>query len=146
MAGTKATGSKKGKKAEKNAGKRVNVRKETKAGLIFSVSRCSTMMKRMRLSRTQERYAPVFMAAVLQFLCTELFDMAGEVCAQKKKKTISPQHLQIAARNDEEFMKLMGMTQISQGGTNPFVHAALFPGKKGVTHGNEADVRQTQTL
>ena len=86
------------------------------------------------------------MAAVLQYVCSEVLELAGEICQQKKKKTISPQHLQIAARGDEELMKLLSTAMISSGGTIPFVHAALFPGKKGVTEGHAVSAQPTQTL
>ena len=44
---------------------------------------------------------------------------------------MSPQHIQIGVREDDELNKLLAFTHITGGGTNnPHVHAKLFPGKK----------------
>ena len=53
------------------------------------------------------------MAGVLQYVCSEILDLSGEVTLQKKKVQIKPNHITAALRGDEEFTKLMAMTQIS---------------------------------
>ena len=75
------------------------------------------------------------MAATLNYLTSEILELAGEVTAEKKKKIILPSHLQTAVRNDEELVKLLATTQISSGGTKPNIHHSLLPAKKGKAAG-----------
>ncbi|EMP24417.1 Histone H2A type 2-B [Chelonia mydas] len=74
--------------------------------------------------------APVYMAAVLQYLTHEIVDIAGEVAARSKKRRISPRHLQLAIHSDSELKKLLGGVTISQGGVLPLNQPVVLPSKK----------------
>jgi len=67
--------------------------------------------------------------------------LAGDICEQHGRKTIAPQHLNLAIRSDPELAKLMVSSTISQGGMLPNVSTFLFPpkAKKG---GKQADASQ----
>ena len=69
------------------------------------------------------------MAATCDYLCSEILEIAGNICEQHKMKTIKPRHLQLAIRNDEELAKLMANIQISDGGSMPNINDWLFPKK-----------------
>jgi len=43
---------------------------------------------------------------------------------------ITPRHIQLAVRNDEELNKLLGGVTIASGGVLPNIHAVLLPKKK----------------
>ena len=60
--------------------------------------------------------APVYAAAVLEYLCAEILELAGNAARDNKKSRIIPRHLQLAIRNDEELNKLLSSVTISQGG------------------------------
>ena len=107
----------KGKITRSNAGSRKKpVTGHSKAGLIFSVGRIARFLKKGRYSDRFGRSGAVFMAGVLEYLCNEVLELAGNAAEENKKKTIAPRHIGAAIRNDEELNKLMANSQFTEGG------------------------------
>ena len=73
--------------------------------------------------------APVYLCAVLEYLCAEILALAGNAARDNKKSRIIPRHIQLAVRNDEELNKLLGGVTIASGGVLPNIHAVLLPKK-----------------
>ena len=115
-----------GKKA--SSGKKATSR-SAKAGLQFPVGRVARFMKKAKVASRVGAGAPVYMAAVLEYLTAEVLELAGNAARDNKKTRIVPRHIQLAVRNDEELNKLMGGVTIAAGGVLPNVHAVLLPKK-----------------
>eukprot|EP00994_Dinema_validum_P003994 NODE_2018_length_784_cov_211.146939_g1608_i0.p1 GENE.NODE_2018_length_784_cov_211.146939_g1608_i0~~NODE_2018_length_784_cov_211.146939_g1608_i0.p1 ORF type:complete len:149 (+),score=24.65 NODE_2018_length_784_cov_211.146939_g1608_i0:3-449(+) len=107
---------KSGKKVKKTASQKT---KSGKAGLTFPVARCGSLLKSGRYSRRVGQGAPVYLAAVLEYLCAEVLELAANAARDNKKKRISPRFLTLAIRNDEEINKLLAGVTIAGGGILP---------------------------
>lgn len=66
---------------------------------------------------------------VKQYLCAEILELAGNACRDNKKKRVTPRHIQLAIRNDEELNKLLCDVTIAEGGVLPNIHSVLLPKK-----------------
>jgi histone H2A len=74
--------------------------------------------------------APVYLAAVLEYLCAEILELAGNAAHDNKKSRIVPRHITLAVRNDIELDKLLGNVTIAGGGVLPNIHPHMFPKKE----------------
>ena len=104
---------------------------QMRSGLTFAPSRCNRYLREGRYSQRMGASAGVYLAGVLQYLTEEVLELAGKTCLQHKKKTISPQHINLALRSDEELSKMLFMSQISEGGQLSQIHGSLLQGKAG---------------
>lgn len=105
-----------------------------KAGLTFPVGRLGRFLRHGNYSSRVGAGAPVYLAAVLEYLAAEVLELAGNVCRDNGKQRIIPRHVQLAVRSDEELSSLLKNVTIAGGGTMPPLHAALVKGsssKKG---------------
>ena len=106
MAGKAITRKSNSTKPKKGTGTRkAPERAEKKLGLIFGVGRTASALRKGRFSDRFGKGAAIFMAAVLQYLTSEMLEMAGDYCHEKKMNTIFPKHIMHVIRNDEELNK-----------------------------------------
>ncbi len=103
--------------------------KSSKAGLQFPVARVGRYLKKGKYATRVGAGAPVYLAAVMEYLCAEILELAGNAAKDNKKTRINPRHVQLAVRNDEELNKLLGGVTIAGGGVLPNIHAVLLPKK-----------------
>ena len=103
--------------------------RSSRAGLQFPVGRLHRFLREGRYGDRVGAGAPVFLAAVLEYLTVEVLELAGNAAKENKKIRIIPRHIQLAVRNDEELNKLMANTTIASGGVIPSIHPSLIPAK-----------------
>jgi len=121
---------KKGKKTQKwgkTGGKSYS--RSARAGVQFPVGRCHRYIKKyisadMRVGGT----AGVYVAAVMEYLAAEVLELAGNVAKDQKTKRITPRHLQLAIRGDDELDGLIKAT-IAGGGVVPHIDKSLLTTK-----------------
>ncbi|CAK9222298.1 unnamed protein product [Sphagnum troendelagicum] len=111
--------------------KRKAVSKSARAGLQFPVGRLARYLKNGRYAQRVGAGAPVYLAAVLEYLAAEVLELAGNASRDNKKSRIIPRHIQLAIRNDEELGKLLAGVTIAHGGVLPNIHSVLLPNKSG---------------
>ncbi|XP_033934070.2 histone H2A type 1-like [Pseudochaenichthys georgianus] len=103
--------------------------RSSRAGLQFPVGRVHRHLRKGNYAHRVGAGAPVYLAAVLEYLTAEILELAGNAARDNKKSRIIPRHLQLAVRNDEELNKLLGGVTIAQGGVLPNIQAVLLPKK-----------------
>ncbi|XP_021179296.2 uncharacterized protein LOC105935932 [Fundulus heteroclitus] len=125
--GERATGGKARAKAKTRS---------SRAGLQFPVGRVHRLLRKGNYGERVGAGAPVYLAAVLEYLTAEILELAGNAARDNKKTRIIPRHLQLAVRNDEELNKLLGGVTIAQGGVLPNIQAVLLPKKAAKANGS----------
>ena len=103
--------------------------RSSRAGLQFPVGRIHRLLRKGRYAKLVGAGAPVYLAAVMEYLTAEILELAGNAARDNKKSRIIPRHLQLAIRNDEELNRLLAGVTISHGGVLPNIQSVLLPKK-----------------
>ena len=101
--------------------------RSSRAGLQFPVGRIHRHLRKGNYAERIGAGAPVYLAAVMEYLAAEVLELAGNAARDNKKTRINPRHLQLAIRNDEELNKLLQGVTIAQGGVLPNIQSVLLP-------------------
>uniref|UniRef100_A0A3Q2Z4M6 MacroH2A.2 histone n=2 Tax=Hippocampus comes TaxID=109280 RepID=A0A3Q2Z4M6_HIPCM len=122
--------------------------RSSRAGVIFPVGR---MMRYLRTGTHKYRIgmgAPVYMAAVIEYLAAEILELAGNAARDNKKGRITPRHIKLAVANDEELNQLLRGVTISNGGVLPRIHPELLSKKRGsrVKADSQASIPEKKAL
>lgn len=125
--GSKAAPKKRGGARGKKSGETQT--RSFRAGLQFPVGRIHRQLREGRYAARVGAGAPVYLAAVLEYLVAEILELAGNASRDNKRIRIVPRHIQLAVRNDEELNKLLQDVTIASGGVIPNIHSVLIPKK-----------------
>ncbi|XP_065158125.1 histone H2A-like [Atheta coriaria] len=107
----------------------VSKSRSIRAGLQFPVGRIHRLLRKGNYAERIGAGAPVYLAAVIEYLTAEILELAGNAARDNKKTRIIPRHLLLAIRNDEELSSLMSCVTIAQGGVLPNIQSILLPKK-----------------
>uniref|UniRef100_A0A8C5EVV9 Histone H2A n=1 Tax=Gouania willdenowi TaxID=441366 RepID=A0A8C5EVV9_GOUWI len=113
-----------------------SVTKSSRAGLSFPVGRIHRLLRKGNYAERVGSGSSVYLAAVLEYLCAEILELAGNASRDNKKLRIAPRHILLAVRNDEELNKLLAGVTISEGGVIPNIQASLLPKKTKMQKGD----------
>ncbi|XP_053096107.1 core histone macro-H2A.1 isoform X3 [Pangasianodon hypophthalmus] len=105
--------------------------RSVRAGVIFPVGR---MLRYIKHNLPKYRIgvgAPVYLAAVLEYLTAEILELAGNAARDNKKGRVTPRHILLAIANDEELNQLLKGVTIAAGGVLPNIHPELLAKKRG---------------
>ena len=86
------------------------------AGLRFSVELVGAMMASV-CGPSQVKHggtAPVYLAAVLEYMCAELLELAGNEANNLGSPSIGPRHIALAVIGDDELDTMYGRKQGSR--------------------------------
>ncbi|XP_030476956.1 histone H2A.1 [Syzygium oleosum] len=119
------------------------VSKSVKAGLQFPVGRIARFLKKGRYAQRTGSGAPIYLAAVLEYLAAEVLELAGNAARDNKKTRINPRHVLLAVRNDEELGKLLQGVTIASGGVLPNINPVLLPKKPSAADAPKASQRKS---
>uniref|UniRef100_UPI00398EC8F6 core histone macro-H2A.1 isoform X1 n=1 Tax=Pristiophorus japonicus TaxID=55135 RepID=UPI00398EC8F6 len=111
--------------------KSTKISRSAKAGVIFPVGRMLRYIKKGHPKYRIGVGAPVYMAAVLEYLTAEILELAGNAARDNKKGRVTPRHILLAIANDEELNQLLKGVTIASGGVLPNIHPELLSKKRG---------------
>ncbi|NXL63772.1 H2A1A protein, partial [Chordeiles acutipennis] len=108
--------------------------RSSRAGLLFPVSRVDRQLRSGRFAERFGARAPVYLAAVLQWVTRETLDVAGKISKQSKQRRISPSHLQMAVQRSSVLRQLLrGSVPRCHGRAIPWRQHVASPSKKTTT-------------
>lgn len=118
--------------------------KSSRAGLTFSVGRVTSYLRKGKYAARIGTGSSVYLTAVLEYLAAEVLELAGNAARDNHKSRLTPRHIQLAVRNDEELGKLLQDITISEGGVLPNIHSILLPRKTAQKNTSNSNSAQSQ--
>ncbi|XP_009464280.1 PREDICTED: core histone macro-H2A.2 isoform X2 [Nipponia nippon] len=117
--------------------------RSSRAGVIFPVGRMMRYLKKGTYKYRIGVGAPVYMAAVIEYLAAEILELAGNAARDNKKGRIAPRHILLAVANDEELNQLLKGVTIASGGVLPRIQPELLAKKRGAKGKSETILSPT---
>jgi len=122
---SKQSSTKSSKLKSKSLSKPISI--SQRSGLQFPVSRVHRKFKNSMTGCRVGIGASVYLSAVLEYLTAEIIELAGYEAHDKHRQRITPQHIQLAVRCDQELHDLLSDVTIAEGGVLPNIQSSLLP-------------------
>ena len=116
------------------------------AFFLLQVGRIHRILRNGHYAERVAASAPVYLAAVMEYLTAEVLELAGNAARGGKKMRITPRHLQLAVRTDEELNRLLTGVVIAQGKFFAFPPAHLTALCRWRAAERSADVAQAEEV
>lgn len=100
-----------------------------RAGINFPVGRIRRNLKVLHPTVRISPTAAVYVGAVLEYLVTELLELAASKGPDMKVKRMKPRHIRLALDEDEELSALCPRLILPEGGVLPHIHVKLIKEK-----------------
>ena len=103
--------------------------KQKKAGILFPPSLIEKFLRHFGYAKIMvTSSAPIYLAAVLEYITFEILDLSNTFCKEDKRVRINIRDLEYSVRTDSELDKLFIKLNISfiGGGVIPFIHSSLL--------------------
>jgi histone H3/H4 len=121
-------------KEEKLDGKRSTpIRRETQAGLVFAVSLCEKFLRTFGASDLNvSKSSSVVLAAVLEYVTSEILKIASVIAKDNKKVIIVIRHIYLAIFNNSELSELVKELRVEflDCGVVPNIRTEFLPNKE----------------
>lgn len=100
-------------------------------GIIFPPTRMRKALKSKGYGNKVYRTAGVYAAAAIEYLVAEILELASNVARDHHVVRITPRHIMLAIRHDDELNQLIGpKTVLAKSGVVPNIHSVLLPKTK----------------
>lgn len=96
-----------------------------RAGLLLPVARFHKALRKGRYAKEISDAASVYMTATIEYLCVEILEGAEIEAKKSHKYRITPRHITLSIRQDEELNVLFKDAIFAQGGVVPLIHQEL---------------------
>eukprot|EP01059_Diplonema_ambulator_P029947 TRINITY_DN4998_c0_g1_i1.p1 TRINITY_DN4998_c0_g1~~TRINITY_DN4998_c0_g1_i1.p1 ORF type:complete len:389 (+),score=58.82 TRINITY_DN4998_c0_g1_i1:59-1225(+) len=98
---------------------------EARTGLILPVHRVRRAAMK-KANRKMNRVPAILLTGVVEYVTTELLTLATAIANKnKKRRMLTPRHINTAIRTDSDFSSLCANVSIASGGVPEHVHAAI---------------------
>ena len=84
-------------------------------GLKFPVELIGRSLRQSKYVTQMGAVTPIYLAAVLEYLCAEILELAEYAASDEKKKHIVVRHITLAVKNNEELNRLFGEVTTASG-------------------------------
>lgn len=101
----KSAGSKSSRSVPTANRRRTRIYQSTRAGLVLPIPYFLRVLRMGNYAKQIEMDAAVYLAAVLEYLMSEILDLAGKACYEDRKLRINSKHID-KARDDEQLARV----------------------------------------
>jgi len=119
--------------------------RSSRAGLQFPVGRMHRLLRKGHYAERIGAGASVYLAAVLEYLTAEVLELAGNASRDNKRTRITPRHVLLAVKNDEELNVLLKNVILSDGGVLPNINTVLLPKQSTAKKTSTPHIKNTQS-
>jgi histone H2A len=131
-------------KSSKSKGRGKPHSRSFKAGLQFPVTRTEKIMMECATSKRKTATSAVYLTAAIEYMTAEVIELAGNAARHYKKHRITPRHILLAIRNDEELSAFYSAKYvILSGGVVPNIDSRLIKTVKAKTEKAEKKSKKT---